>query len=465
MGGNNWLGRTKKTFRDGSYYRHVLVGKRTVKEGECAAIWTPSGDRKLIEGPKRVRLWFSHVRFLDRHVADGTQYLDVQFRDGRKEHVRGPAAHFFDPCVHQVMRVADAIKLETNEALVVYDERQAPAHVRVASSKEDVLAEKSQEGATRVERRIVEGPAVWIPSATEWIHSFSWHGSPGSGTKQGAGSKTGTPAPGEIKVPHALQFQKVRCMPDQMYASVKDVRTSDDAQLTVQLMIFYELVHIERMLDTTNDPIGDFINAASADVMGFGAAETYESFLQHTARLNDAAAFPLLASRMEACGFRLVKVVYRGYTTCQTLQEMHNTAVAERTRLRLQAHTAKEQQAAKALELHARQERSRHEQALAAAEADHELALSARKNEARRAEKDAAHEQELRHSRERAAADAEMRAKANDEELRKGGGLQSLGVDLTKYLCALEGARPHKHVRIETASGAPPAVHLEMGEQ
>jgi len=58
-----------------------------------------------------------------------------------------------------------------------------------------------------------------------------------------------------------------------------------------------------------------------------------------------------------------------------------------------------------------------------------------------------------------------MRAKANDEELRKGGGLQSLGVDLTKYLCALEGARPHKHVRIETASGAPPAVHLEMGEQ
>mmetsp|Transcript_11606 Transcript_11606/g.23640 ORF Transcript_11606/g.23640 Transcript_11606/m.23640 type:complete len:88 (-) Transcript_11606:2-265(-) len=79
----------KKTFRDGTYYRHVLAGKRTVKEGECAAIWTPSGDRKLIEGPRRVRLWFSHVRFLDRCVADASQFLSVQYRDGRKEHVRG----------------------------------------------------------------------------------------------------------------------------------------------------------------------------------------------------------------------------------------------------------------------------------------------------------------------------------------------------------------------------------------
>lgn len=49
----------KKTFREGNYYRHVVVGKRTVKEGKCAAIWTQSGDRRLIEGPKRVHLWFA----------------------------------------------------------------------------------------------------------------------------------------------------------------------------------------------------------------------------------------------------------------------------------------------------------------------------------------------------------------------------------------------------------------------
>ena len=78
---------TKKTFRDGSYYRSVWMGKRTVKEGECAAIWNMSGERKKIEGPQRVRLWFSHVRFLDKHTADQSQYLVCQYRNGRREHM------------------------------------------------------------------------------------------------------------------------------------------------------------------------------------------------------------------------------------------------------------------------------------------------------------------------------------------------------------------------------------------
>ena len=36
---------------------------------------------------------------------------------------------------------------------------------------------------------------------------------------------------------------------------------------------------------------------------------------------------------MERAGFVLHNVVCRGYTTCEQLQAMHNTAVAERTRL------------------------------------------------------------------------------------------------------------------------------------
>ena len=108
-----------------------------------------------------------------------------------------------------------------------------------------------------------------------------WHGSLSPET--GAGSKTGYV--GDTKRPHAVKFEKLRSMPDQMYYSVKDVRTKDDAQITVHLMLFYELASIEKMLDSTNDPIGDFINAASADVMTFGAAHTYESFLQETSTL------------------------------------------------------------------------------------------------------------------------------------------------------------------------------------
>merc|ERR1712137_543821 len=96
--------------------------KRTVKEGECAAIWTMSGKRKLIIGPQRVRMLWSHVRFLDRYVADDTQYLLVQFRDGPKENHRGPIAIFCDPCIHEKMEVVNAFKLAANEAIVVYTE-------------------------------------------------------------------------------------------------------------------------------------------------------------------------------------------------------------------------------------------------------------------------------------------------------------------------------------------------------
>lgn len=449
---------SKKTFRDGAYYRHVVLGKRTVKEGECAAIWTPSGDRKLVEGPRRVRLWFSHVRFLDRYVADASQYLSVQYRDGRTENVRGPIARFNDPCMHQSIEVRDAYKLAANEALVVYCEKGAGAPACVVPANGEPAKGPLVKGAA-VERRIVTGPAIFVPSARDWIHKFSWHGSPGA---KGTGSKTGTP--GDTQMPHGAEFETLRCMPDQMYCSVRDVRTSDDAQLTVQLLLFYELRDIERMLDTSNDPIGEIVNAASADVMTFGAGHTYESFLQNTTRLSEASAFPLLASCMERAGFVLHNVVCRGYTTCEQLQGMHTTAVAERTRLRLEAHTNQQHEAQRALELHARQERSCHEQELAAAEARHELALLGLKNEAARAEADARHGQELRHARARAEAEAELRRGGTDEELRRAEGLQAMGVDLTKYLVAVESAKPDRHIRVDSTAG-PPAVHLDLAPQ
>ena len=45
------------------------------------------------------------------------------------------------------------------------------------------------------------------------------------------------------------------------------MRTSDDAQITVKLMVFYEIIDIEKMLDSTHDPIGDLVNAVCADMI------------------------------------------------------------------------------------------------------------------------------------------------------------------------------------------------------
>jgi hypothetical protein len=68
----------------------------------------------------------------------------------------------------------------------------------------------------------------------------------------------------------------------QMYHDVRDVRTADDAVLTIRLMIFFELVNIETMLDTTHDPIGDFINAATSDVIEFTGKRSLDEFKQQT---------------------------------------------------------------------------------------------------------------------------------------------------------------------------------------
>ena len=65
-------------FRDGKYKRSVNIGKRTVKDGEAAAVWDVNGRHTEIVGPKLVRLWWSQIRFLDRFTASPEQYLIVR---------------------------------------------------------------------------------------------------------------------------------------------------------------------------------------------------------------------------------------------------------------------------------------------------------------------------------------------------------------------------------------------------
>merc|ERR1719152_1082161 len=91
--------------------------------------------------------------------------------------------------------------------------------------------------------------------------------------------------------------------------------------------------------------MGDFISATSADVMSFGASNTYEALLQHTAQLSDVATFPILAGRMSQVGYELLKIVYRGYSASETLQTMHDQAIAKRTKLKLDADTRSMEQA------------------------------------------------------------------------------------------------------------------------
>ena len=208
----------------------------TIRDGEAVALWSPDGNRRIVLGPKVVFAPFKKVEPLHRVVARDSEYLKVLFCDGRTEHRAGPCELWIDPLLHNSVDVRPAINLDAHQAVVVY-----------------------RDGDDGMTHRILRGPALFVPQPNECLHRFRWHGDNGKGQK----------------VPGALQFEKLRVIPDQMYFDVEGVRTADEALMTVRLMVFFELTDIERMLAQTHDPIADFINGLSAHVIRFaGTCDT-----------------------------------------------------------------------------------------------------------------------------------------------------------------------------------------------
>ncbi len=107
-------------FRDSSSNKTVVVGKRTIKDGECCGVWDAAGNYKVLLGPQRKWFFFSRICFQDRMVADSHQYLEVKYRNGKKENIRGPKALFEDPVIHESINVMNAVTVDAFEVIVVY---------------------------------------------------------------------------------------------------------------------------------------------------------------------------------------------------------------------------------------------------------------------------------------------------------------------------------------------------------
>merc|ERR1712217_564450 len=119
----------------------------------------------------------------------------------------------------------------------------------------------------------------------------------------------------------ATKFTKLRVRPEQTYFDVEGVRTKDDALVTVKVMIFYRLKDIDTMLRETHDPVADFINSVTSDVIEFVAGKSFEEFKASTDQLNDLVIYQQLTSRSQGIGFEVTKVVFRGYGAPQRLQK------------------------------------------------------------------------------------------------------------------------------------------------
>jgi hypothetical protein len=234
--------------------------------------------------------------------------------------------------------------------------------------------------------------------------------------------------------------------------------------LTIRLMIFFELIDIDRMLEATHDPIGDFVNAATSDVVGFTGRHDFEQFKRNTAQLNELEAYKQLSSRASQCGYRINKVVYRGYGSAPALQQMHDQAIEARTRLQLDRATEQQAQDLENYKLDCQLARASKRRSEQVHEVEHDLALARTRQESELRQREAA----LASQRESQRLEADLQLairKSQDEEQRHHlEALRTLEVDLTAFLTQARAdqviefrgeSRPHVHLdRLAKASGA-----------
>lgn len=426
-----------------------MVFFKTIRDGDRAAIWAKGGAVKVVDGPKRVFMLNKRlIENLEKRYADHTEYLEVVRKDGQIEILAGPVALFRDPILHQGIKVKKAILIDASEALVVYKDGE-PTNCKTVNGG---LAHEGVPHSGSVHRRVVRGPARFIPAADEWIHEFQWSGQPKDGSKTSY-------------QPRQLIFRNVRTVPSSAYHNVSEVRTNDDTLITVKLMLFFELSDIEKMLDATNDPIGDFINAASADVIAFCSTLSYETFLNETYKLNQLETFDQLCSRARMIGYTISKVVFRGFQAGVKLQAMHDNAIQERTRLRLLEETEEQKQRAADIQLHAEQRRAKQQAELEAcqASAQAELSMLARRAalaEAQLAEDAAsANATRLREAElDAERARLELERARNAEQLSMMRSMKDLGVDLTKVLVS-QHEQPDRVIKLDTGTGGNAAAN------
>lgn len=393
----------------GMWGQQVLL--TPIPAGQAAAVWERDGSVEVLEGPRLVMNVHRRIDFLPRYTASPKEYLIVRFVNGTVRHVPGPCAVRFHPLHHSNISTRKATTITANEVLVVYRRN------------------KSGE----VERHVVRGPGVHVPTSDEWLHEFTWHGS--------------DPRNKAKKIKKGRQFTKLRIVPTQMYYDVDSIRSSDDAMITVMLMIFFELHDLESMLDLTHDPIGDFINAVSADVVKFAANRTYEELSLDADKLNNLATYPQLTNRAKRIGYSINKVVYRGYRTTSQLQRMHDDSIETRTQLRLRKETESEAQQIKDMVqsremLRAALEREEHVRKV-----NHTLRIQRQQ-----------HEERIHQETTRSAAAVHALKEKHEAKAAFFTQLKGIGIDVTQVLVA-QSSVPDKVVRVQTDDMTTSAAH------
>lgn len=390
----------------------MTIGWRTLDVGEKALVYNHEGHARIEQGPKRLFLWRETYHELQKVAATQTEYLQINYKDGRQEHKKGPCIEFVNPVVHASIHNRKMESLDANEALVVY----SPSDKGIQAS-----------------RRIEFGPTLFVPKPNEWLHEFVWHGTdPNNKTRF---------------IPKSNRFSKLRIIPDQFYYNVDEIRTSDDALIRVKLMMFYELRSLEKMSDCTADPIADFINCLCADVIAYAAKKTYLQFIEQAGELSDLDHYPMLMHRCKEIGYTVTKVVFRGYYAHDELQQMHDQAISRRTELKLSYEKEEQEQALVDCKLNADMSRMDQEQKLQIQALKKQQELAQEQLLHQLTMKKQKHEQTQLKLREYHLAKLKTKQFENEQHLTHFRNLHKLGVNVNQLLLA-RSQRPKEIVEV-----------------
>lgn len=226
---------------------------------------------------------------------------------------------------------------------------------------------------------------------------------------------------------------------------VPNVRTADDALLVIRTMVFFHLQDINKMLDSTNDPVADFVNGISADVIQFCQERTFEQFKVDNSQLNKIETYKQLRNRCDTIGYGLNKVIFRGYLSSGRLQKMHDEAIEKRTSLVLERENEEQVQRLNDFKLTKQKERMMQEIQMESEKLKASLEREKKTNDAKLEIANNEHIQRIKH-----------REEASLVETKRLEQWKSLGIDLTQYLVAEQQKNVEKLIQINNNSSNPP---------
>jgi len=446
-------------YRDGKYLKYVVCGKRTVKDGEALAVWNRSGRHREIVGPKLEYLWCSTIRFLDKHTANQHQYLRVELVDGSVEHVAGPKTIFENPVKHRLVTVLPVIELRSQkECVVLYkvnavgtrkqqQQQQPDTHADRKGSgtptSQDSHASNSESPTLSLERSVVYGPLMYVPSVNERVHHFHWR----FGDDQ-------RPLKGWEN--HDLVTVKTHTA--QAYSFTAELITSDNISAHVTVNCYISVDDVQKLADGASDPIDYVFRAYAADVLDLGR-QMGSADLRETAHtvFSDMKSFSRLLNHAGALGMTVRNVDYSGLTASSELKNLYDHRAQIESDYKREVGASELRSRLEDMDLHSKktklEETHSHEKnvqelqnKLKLLEQDFQLELGNREEQTRlKMERDIfqqrarleteklEHEQQMQRSR--FVAEGEGRRMIATEYVELLTAISGLGVDMTKFLC------------------------------